>query len=315
MSSLSCLEAAWLRAIPYRHCITVLQTQPVMCRWLAARAVHARSARVLGGGWSCADLRCVMAALSRSESLHTLRLECVHDVREAVCIDSELAGSSIRHLTFHGSHACQLPATLRSLELWIWPIGSINADKDELLTKTLGFAHLLHGVQPLPVLSSLLVTSYGWDLPGVDAQILAGSFPALQQLQIHMLLTPRARFTSDLKYLADLLPSVPVHLTVRAFACEVPRLLQQLQQVRLASLDLSCLRRWSHATGTDVLDAVEPLLAQCSVQQFTLRLDDSWPQGMRLCQEPHGVVVVYARADKWLALEAADVAWQLRSGA
>ena len=121
--------------------------------------------------------------------------------------------------------------------------------------------------------------------------VLDSCLPALHQVQIEILATPRAR----LAHWTDLLPGAQVDLTIRVSACEVPGVVQQLQGVRLAALDLSCLRRRSHTTGADLMDAMKPLLAQCSMQRLELRLDDTWQDGTRLRQHPHGAAALCSR--------------------
>lgn len=142
-------------------CMSPATINRAMCRWLAARAHLAHSARPFGGGWTSKDLRAIVAALCQLRG--TLDLCFIFSATEAATISWELAQTSIQHLVYYGSQSCTFPVSLLSLELWQWPREPLeNPTGDWLRTRTSrsAFQRMLDNLsQPLPQLTFMCVAS------------------------------------------------------------------------------------------------------------------------------------------------------------
>ena len=265
-------------------------------RWLAARAHSAWNIHISVDGWDEAELSGVMATLGQSSAL--LALYLMNDAKQAACCNAALATSSLECLLYHGSQPCVFPETLNELGLRQWlPTGFQWA----LHRSTKPLSPMLAKLQPLPKLETLTMNCFGWTLAEQDVQRLADCLPSLGFLHVRLILSPTARFESNLRTLADLLPDVELELTVHIFPSELRALAVQLQGVSLTALDLRCLH------GAFEEDD-EALLAGCKIEQLTVHF--AGPR-TRLAHVPPGAQVSYCLVDPDITAAALSVEWPL----
>ena len=237
-----------------------------------------------GGGWDTADLSIVMASMRQ---LHgTLKLYDMYTPSEAACCSAELATSLVTSLCHHGSQATVFPPSLVRLDIRQW---HHRALRRVLGFELIPFAPRLAHLQPLLELQEMSISSFGWTLAEEDVQHLADCVPNLRELHVEMLLSPAAEITCSLKPLADLLPGVCLQLTVHLFASELHFLAEQLQAIRLATLDLRCL-------CGEFCEGDEALLALCAIDHLTVHFADS---GTRLQHVPPGEELVHGARCKF----------------
>ena len=250
--------------------------------FVADQGSFAVNLALYGGGWKAQELQEALDCVTDLSGM--LDLININSPAEAAIISRSLAPQPLKEVYYNGSAACILPKTTTGLSLrasltdqvWVGASGKFGQGV---------FQRFLGCLRPLSMLQQLDLHMLCWRLTSADVEDFRARHPHLRSL--HLMLLAEARVGRQAVECLQQLSNV--ELTLRlvyltrspAFA----QLLQQLQGLHLAGLEIECREELSSAE--------ERLLARCSMEKLTMRFT---ARTLRLRQPPPGVRVVYSYA-------------------